>query len=177
MGTAPQHTVGGVVDDVVVDLHWPTQADEREALARDARPRLLVVERGCDPPVSWDLLEDWVRPDADAVERYVRRERLRRTWSARAPVTVDDDGLLRRGPLWVALPPGELVMVSALLRASGSMVPRRELAEAMGRSDPAESRRLDNVVRRVRQRIAPLGIAVSAVRGAGYLLELGEVPI
>lgn len=177
MRGAPQYTIGGAVGEVV-DLHWPTQADEREALARDGCPRLLIVEPGHEPPASWDRLEDWVRPDADVVERYVRRERLRRRAAARAPVSIDDDGLLHRGPLWVALPPGELVAVATLLHAAGSMVPRHQLAEAINRPDPTgTSRSVDNVVRRVRRRVAPLGLAICAVRGAGYLLELGELPL
>ena len=42
---------------------------------------------------------------------------------------------------------------------------------------PAGDRTLDNVVRRVRKRIAPLGMAVCAVRGMGFLLEIGELPL
>ena len=60
-----------------------------------------------------------MRPDADAVERYVRRERLRRRAAARAPASLDADGLLHRGALWVALPPGELAALAALLSEPG----------------------------------------------------------
>ncbi len=78
------------------------------------------------------------------------------------------------------LPPGELAALSALMSETGYMVARTDLAAALG-MDAAEvdqgTRTLDNVVRRVRKRIAPLGMAVCAVRGAGFLLEIGEMPV
>ena len=177
MSTAVRHKEA---DDQVVDVRWPDQADERERLVNEGRPRLLIVDHGHAPPTTWDTLEDWVRPDADAVELYVRRERLRRRAGALAPASIDDDGLLHRGDRWVALPPGELAALTALLSEPGYMVARNDLASALGM--PAEevgngSRTLDNVVRRVRKRIAPLGMAVCVVRGAGFLLEMGELPV
>jgi hypothetical protein len=164
----------------VVDLRWPAEADQRERLAHEGRPRLLVVDHGEAPPPCWDGLEDWVRPDADAIERYVRRERLRRRAGALAPASIDDDGLLHRGDRWVALPPGELAALTALMSEPGYMVARDDLALAIGMpadETDSRSRTLDNVVRRVRKRIAPLGMAVCVVRGAGFLLEMGELPV
>jgi hypothetical protein len=172
-GTAPDRLAFG---PAVVDLCWPEQDAEREDLARRGLPRLLIVERGCTPPWG-DAIEDWVRPDADAVERYVRREAVRRRAAARAPAALDADGLLHRGPCWVALPPGELAALTALMAEPGRLVSRADLATAIGaRSDHGGGRMLDNVVRRTRRRIAPLGMAVCAVRGAGFRLELGELP-
>jgi hypothetical protein len=167
----------GTIDDDVVDLRWPAQAAARDELARRGVPRLLIVDHGVDPPWS-DGLEDWVRPDADVVERYVRREGLRRQAAVRAPASIDGDGLLHRGSRWVALPPGELVAMTALLSEPGYLVARAELAAALqatGSLDGAWS--VDNVVKRVRKRIAPLGMAVCAVRGLGFLLEVGELPV
>jgi Transcriptional regulatory protein, C terminal len=167
-------------DDLVVDVRWPAEAARRERLARDGRPRLLVVAEGEEPPVTADPLEDWVRPSADAVERYVRLDRLRRRAAARAPASIDPDGLLHRGDRWVALAPGELAALTALMSEPGYMVARADLAAALGMdvSEDEERRRtLDNVVRRVRRRIAPLGMAVCVVRGAGFLLEIGELPV
>jgi hypothetical protein len=164
------------IDDVV-DLEWPAQAAERDALAARGLPRLLIVSYGATPPMG-DVMEDWVRPDADAVERYVRRDGLRRRAAARAPATIDDDGLLHRGERWVALPPGELAALSTLLSEPGYLVARSDLEAAIGAApSPAGDRTLDNVVRRVRKRIAPLGMAVCAVRGMGFLLEIGDLPL
>jgi Transcriptional regulatory protein, C terminal len=168
------------VDDLVIDVRWPAEAARRERLARDGRPRLLIVAEREEPPVTADPLEDWVRPSADAVERYMRRDRLRRRAAARAPATIDPDGLLHRGDRWVALAPGELAALTALMSEPGYMVARADLAAALG-MDVSEGedkpRTLDNVVRRVRKRIAPLGMAVCVVRGAGFLLEIGELPM
>jgi hypothetical protein len=164
--------------DEVTDLHWPADAARRAELAGAGRPRLLIVAEGEEPPVTSDPLEDWVRPSADAVELYVRRDRLRRRAAARAPASIDADGLLHRGDRWVALPPGELAALTALISEPGYMVARADLAAALGMAAEVdqETRTLDNVVRRVRKRIAPLGMAVCAVRGAGFLLEIGEIP-
>jgi DNA-binding response OmpR family regulator len=113
------------------------------------------------------------------VELYVRRDRLRRRAAARAPASIDADGLLHRGGRWVALPPGELAALTALMSEPGYMVARTDLAAALGMAAEVDqpTRTLDNVVRRVRKRIAPLGMAVCAVRGAGFLLEIGELPV
>lgn len=160
----------------VVDLSWPAQAAERDELVRRGVPRLLIVARGCAPPWG-DVLEDWVRPDADAVDRYARREVLRRRAAIRVPAAIDADGLLHRGPCWVALPPGELAAMTALMTVPGHLVARDDLAAAIGASTGhGGGRTLDNVVRRIRRRIAPLGMAVCVVRGAGFLLEIGELP-
>jgi hypothetical protein len=175
---AHERVVG--VTDEVTDLHWPADAPRRAELAGEGQPRLLIVAEGEEPPISADPLEDWVRPSADALEFYMRRDRLRRRAAVRAPASIDADGLLHRGDRWVALPPGELAALSALMTEPGYMVARTDLAAALG-MDAAEAdqgtRTLDNVVRRVRKRIAPLGMVVCAVRGAGFLLEIGEMPL
>jgi Transcriptional regulatory protein, C terminal len=174
---AHERVVG--VTDEVTDLHWPGDAARRAELAGEGQPRLLIVAEGEEPPITADPLEDWVRPSADALEFYMRRDRLRRRAAARAPASIDADGLLHRGDRWVALPPGELAALTALMTEPGHMVARADLADALG-MDAAEvderTRALDNVVRRVRKRIAPLGMAVCAVRGTGFLLEIGELP-
>ena len=114
----------------VTDLHWPADAARRAELAGEGRPRLLIVAEGEEPPVTSDPLEDWVRPSADALEFYMRRDRLRRRAAARAPASIDADGLLHRGDRWVALPPGELAALTALMTEPGYMVARADLAAA-----------------------------------------------
>ena len=47
---------------------WPG-AEERRVTLRDAgMPRLLLVPEDCDPPVTDDVLEDWVRTPADPAQ-------------------------------------------------------------------------------------------------------------
>jgi two-component system, OmpR family, response regulator len=165
-----------VVDDVAV-VRWPAESRRRDELARERRARLLVVAADEMPPAALDDLEDWVRASGDPVEVYVRKERLRRRQSARAPVVLDDDGLLRRGARWVALSPRELEVATVLLGRPGALVKRAELLAAVRPGASGDDRRVvDTVVHRLHRRIAPLGLTVHTVRASGYLLDVGELP-
>jgi two-component system, OmpR family, response regulator len=156
---------------------WPSETVRRDDLARLGRARLLLIEERHDPPPLRDALEDWVRAGVDPIELYVRRERLRRQQARQAPAQFDDDGLLRRGDRWVAVSPLERRLVEPLLARAGHLVPRSELLAATVPGAVADDRRrLDRIVRRVRLRLAPLGITVHAVRGSGFLLELNALP-
>lgn len=168
--------LSGGFDDVAT-LRWPADASRRRELIDQGRARLVVVAPGERPPDAPDGLEDWIRDAADPVEVFVRKERLRRRQAARAPAVLDGDGLLHRGPHWVALTPRELPAATRLLARPGALVPRAEL---LGVSYPEvvrdEHRRLDTLMRRLHRRIAPLGLAVHCVRAGGFLLEVGELP-
>jgi hypothetical protein len=179
---SPPRTYGGhAIDTTDVDdvpfVRWPAEAAYREALARAGRARLLIVAAPHDPPLGGDALEDWVREGADPVEAYSRRELLRARQAQRAPVALDDDGLVRRGHRWAAVPPVELRVLVPLLDRAGSLVTRAELLAAARPGAVADSTRtLDRVVRRVRLRLAPLGIRVHTVRATGFLLDVGMLP-
>jgi Transcriptional regulatory protein, C terminal len=175
--------LGDALDGVPL-VDWPAESARREQLAREGRARLLVVADGTDPPAVWDPLEDWVRAGVDTVEAYVRRERLRRRHAARAPAVLDDDGLVRRGSRWVALSPRERCLASTLLARPGTLVGRAALLAAVCpdvdvRAEVEGDRRrlLDTLVRRVRLRIAPLGMTIHTVRGQGFVLEMGDLPV
>ena len=158
-------------------VSWPSEAGRRDDLAQRGRARLLVVEERHDPPQTWDALEDWVRTGVDPVEVYVRRERLRRQQAQRAPAVLDEDGLLRRGDRWVAVSPVERRMLEPLLARAGGPVSRGELLAAVLPGAVTDDRRaLDRIVRRVRLRVAPLGVTVLVVRGFGFVLETGLLP-
>jgi hypothetical protein len=164
------------MDEIAV-VHWPAEARRRDELCRHGRARLLVVTDGDVPPPAPDPLEDWVRPGTDPVEVFVRKERLRRRQADRAPAVLDGDGLLRRGRAWVALSRRELEVATVLLDRAGTMVPRAELlARVRPGLEVDEHRVLDTVVRRLNARVAPLGLHVHAVRAAGFLLDMGELP-
>jgi len=168
--------VEGTELDVPV-VSWPSEAGRRDSLALQGRARLLVVEDGHDPPTVWDALEDWVRAGIDPIEVFVRRERLRRYQAQRAPAVLDEDGLLRRGDRWVAVSPAERRLLEPLLARAGAPVRRAELLAAVAPGVLVDdSRALDRMVRRVRLRVAPLGVTVPVVRGFGYVLETGLLP-
>ncbi|HZM42575.1 MAG TPA: winged helix-turn-helix domain-containing protein [Acidimicrobiales bacterium] len=167
----------GATDLDVAVVSWPSEAGRRDSLARQGRARLLVVEDGHDPPPAWDVLEDWVRAGDDPIEVFVRRERLRHHQAQRAPAVLDEDGLLRRGDRWVAVSPAERRLLEPLLARAGAPVGRAELLEAVAPGVIVDDRRaLDRMVRRVRLRVAPLGVTVPVVRGFGYVLETALLP-
>ncbi len=168
---------GGDSGTDVAVVQWPAEAERRDELAGRGLARLLVVADGAVPPLGANALEDWVRADVDPVEMYVRTERLRRRQAAREPAVLDGDGVLRRGPWWVALSPREVEVATVLLARPGVLVGRAELEEAVSSPASEDLRRLvDAAVRRFHRRVAPLGLRVHTVRSAGFLLEMGELP-
>ena len=81
-------------DAPIALLRWPADADRRD-LAAGHRPRLLLLEPDADPPMTWDVLEDWVRP-AD-LSRSKRIATLMRRLPSARPDLLDGDGVLRAG--------------------------------------------------------------------------------
>jgi hypothetical protein len=162
-------------------VRWPAETERREALRLAGEPRLLLVERGA-PPVPVDHREDWIRLPADDVDLRVRVEALRRRLggeSAGAP-HLDDDGVLRVGERWVALPPVEARLARVLVDRFGAVVSRDGLTRAGWPGGSSSRNALDVHVLRLRRRLAPLGLAIRTVRSRGYLLERadgnGQVP-
>jgi DNA-binding winged helix-turn-helix (wHTH) protein len=162
-----------VLTDVAV-LRWPMEADRRTRLVADAVPRLLVLDLDARPPLPEDCLVDWVAAAASETEVRARVAGLgarRRLLDAADPPHLDPDGVLRMAGRWVALPPVEARLTSALLGRFGAVVSRESLASA-GWPDGAPGRNaLDVHVLRLRRRIAPLGLIIQTVRARGYLLE------
>lgn len=157
----------------VVLVRWPADELTRARLQAEGVPRLLLVEADIRPPAVGDELEDWIRVPADEVDLHARVEALERRRQAQdtGVPELDGDGVLRRGPSWVSLPPVEARITSALLDRFGAVVSRDSLARA-GWPDSAPGRNaLDVHVLRLRRRLSPLGLAIRTVRARGYLLE------
>lgn len=162
----------------VVLVRWPDERDRREELRRSGRPRLLLLDDGSPAPTTVDALEDWIRLPADEadVRARVQALELRAIGGGAAPdvPSLDEDGVLRQGGQWVALPPVEARLTDALLDRWGAVVSRDALARA-GWPDGSPGRNaLDVHVLRLRRRLEPLGLAIRTVRSRGYVLEASD---
>lgn len=153
-------------------VRWPAERDRRETLRRAGEPRLLLVEQGA-PPLPSDHREDWIRLPADDVDLRARVEALRLRLDTGSPARpeLDDDGVLRMGDKWVALPPVEARIAAVLVGRFGAVVSRSMLTTAGWPSGAPGRNALDVHVLRLRRRLAPLELAIRTVRSRGYLLE------
>ena len=155
-------------------LHWPADADRREQLRREGRPRLLLLGAGDLPPGLAEL-EDWVRLPADERDVSARIQRLAQQASAKldiqpGDVTVDDDGLVRWDGRCVATPPIETELVRRLAATPNRLVLREELIALVWGGQRRESHSLDSRIFTLRSRLQPLGLAVHTIRGRGFVL-------
>jgi two-component system OmpR family response regulator len=158
--------------DVVI-VRWPAEAGRRAQLVARQVPRLLLLEDGDVPPLSGDCLEDWMRVPANELDLRARISALvaRAEQHVSMAPSLDGDGVLRFGGMWVPLPPVEARLTTALLDRFGAVVSREMLSRA-GWPDGAPGRNaLDVHMLRLRRRIQDLGLVIRTVRSRGYLLE------
>lgn len=158
----------------VIALSWPLEEERRRVLAEAGVPRLLVIGQEQLPPVLESPLEDWIRVPASEVDRAARVEMLRRRAAGaddRDHPTIDDDGLVRVGREWVAVPPVEASLARTLIERFGAVVSRDELASAAWPAGVGERNVLDVRILRLRRRFDRIGLAIRTVRSRGYLLE------
>jgi hypothetical protein len=160
--------VEGLTAGVAV-LPWPDGEERRQLLHRLRRPRLLLIAPGQAIPIIVDRLEDWAFTTAASTELEVRVEAL--AARARLPVDArpyfDESDLLRFDGRWVAVPPAEYRILRLLVDRFEECVPRLAL-EAHALTPGACS--LNSTVKRLRDRLAPLGLTIGTVHGRGYAL-------
>jgi hypothetical protein len=150
---------------------WPSAEDRRHTLRDAGLPRLLLVPEDCDPPVTDDVLEDWVRTPADPREVQARVSTLRLRATRGLHPRLDDNGRLYVGTQWVALSPIECRLIGALLERFGSVVSRATLTRAGWPSGEPSRNQLDVHVLRLRRRVEPLGLSLRTLRARGYSLD------
>ena len=156
----------------VVLLRWPAEDDQRPLLEQLGTARLLLVAPDTVPPADVGVLEDWVRPSADALEVQVRLSTLELRARALGDLpTVDDDGVLRHHDRWVALGPIEATLVRLLLDRFEQVVGRTELAKAGWPGLAPTRSAIDIQILRVRRHLEHFGLRVHTVRGQGWVLE------
>jgi DNA-binding winged helix-turn-helix (wHTH) protein len=85
-------------------------------------------------------------------------------------VWIDEDGLLHRGRSWVALPDLEWRLMGPLVERMGRLVRREDLTAAGWPGRIVAGTVLNVRMNSLRRRLAPLGLAITTVRGRGYVL-------
>ncbi|HEX8779622.1 MAG TPA: winged helix-turn-helix domain-containing protein [Nocardioides sp.] len=170
-----QNPEAALATDVAL-IHWPAEADRREALGAAGQPRLLLIGPDEPPPLVHDDLEDWIRTPADPIEVEARVATLAgRAAVATTPApTVDTDGIVRWRGKWVSVPPIEARIMSALIDQCGEVAHRSDLIAAAWPRGVESDRVLDSRIKLLRRRLAPLGLYVRTVRGLGFLLDVGD---
>ena len=165
----------GATKDVVI-LHWPEQADRIDELERLGIPRLLLVEPGSDPPMSTSCIEDWLRMPVDDASLRARLVALA-AHARRHPMvpSLDEHGQLSHRGETVFLSVTDQRIAEVLVEHFGQVVSEETLLER-ARPDNRNDQTLRVNVSRLRRRVAPIGLAITCVRGHGYLMqqEIGQ---
>ncbi len=163
-----------VSQDVKI-ARWPLEREKVDLYRKLGIPRVLILDHGEKAPPHWDAYEDWVRapfPEDDLRKRIrVVQERVRAEQEPR----LGEDGLLHYRSQSVALSAVQSRIVECLIRNPGALVPRADLIACLSEEPSTPTRNaLDLHVTRIRRKLAPLGLAVKAVRGRGYRLHASE---
>lgn len=162
-------------------VEWPGDEDRLSEVRRTEVPRLILVPAGVAPPLSTDVLEDWVRLPADDEDIQSRlrvlADRAVGLEDAKIP-ELDENGLLRANGQWVSLPPVEHRLMAVMIERYRAVVSRDSLAKAGWPNGMPGRNVLDVHIVRLRRRLIPLGLSIQTVRSRGYLLEEahGEAP-
>lgn len=162
----------GSNDVMVAILNWPEDQRRVAELVLAGKPRLLLVAADASPPDDWDGLTDWIRLPADYEDIRLRAAVLQRRVQRRPHPRLDDFGVVWRGDLWVALSPLEARLLTPLLERPCSVFSRRRLARDVWPDGVSTDRVVDSYVKRLRQRIPPLGLEIHTVRQRGYFLAV-----
>jgi hypothetical protein len=161
---------GRIMPDVVV-VCWPQERAEVDRLARARIPRLLLVEPGCPPPVTEDVLEDWVRLPLDDAELKARLATLRRRAEMLLAVPqLDRHGRLLFGEQWIELTPIEERLLARLVHHFDDVVGGVELLSAGWPDHQPTANAVRVTMHRLRRRLRPLALELRRV-GDGWLLH------
>ena len=153
-------------------VRWPNDGSRLDRARRVGAPRLLLVEDGEVPPVTFDPLEDWIRVPAEPADVRARVEVL--TMRARAGASQPrlEDRVLRHREQTIVLSEVEALLMAVLLDGLGAVVTRAELVAGAWPDGVSGRNTVDVAVGRLRRRLEPVGFRLRTVRSRGYLLEL-----
>jgi hypothetical protein len=160
-----------IVVDVPV-LRWPRHAATRTEVARRGGPCLLVVAATEPPPPHWSEFEDWVREPLRQAEVLLRAGTVARRADALNVPGLDSVGHLCFRGRTVPLSGSQALLVARLLERLGAVVPDDEIVALLGAGHAStHGEALKTSLRRIRDALAPVGLRVTRVRGAGYLVD------
>ena len=92
-------------------------------------------------------------------------------------VVLDEDGLLRRGGRWVAIPAGMVLVVQLLLEQLGAAVDVEQVIAAhVACGGTAHRKAVRTALARLRSRIAPLGLELESIGQRAVSLRLASRP-
>ena len=83
---------------------------------------------------------------------------------------LDEDGLLRVGTHWVAIPDAQIPVVTLLVNRHGRLVRKEGLIAYVGAGNSGHDASIRSLVARVARRVARLGLQLHTVRGRGVML-------
>jgi hypothetical protein len=164
--------------DIGVDVplvRWPDPVGTRQRLARAGTPCLLVVAPAERAPTRWSEVEDWVRQSAPRAEFLTRATTVARRADLLARPCFERGNVVTFRGRTVTVPRTQTALVAALVARFGTTVGDaevRSLCEQGGVSSHSEA--VKTALRRLTTTLAPLGLRLTRVRAAGYVLDRRE---
>jgi hypothetical protein len=156
-------------------LRWPEAADARASHARAGTACLLLVGATTRAPARWSELEDWVRETAPRSEFVTRATTVARRADRLQRPRLDHARVVRFRGRTVVVPESQVELVALLVERFGETVADGEirvLCDEGGASTHCEA--VKTAMRRLKDTLAPLGLHLARVRGAGYLLDRSD---
>ena len=168
----PDDDVGTMVSGVAT-VRWPAEGAAPGRAGRGGDPPAGPRRLGAEPPAPLDAVEDWMWEWADdgrapGPGRHRARPLARRR---RGPAPrADADGRIHVGDRSATLAPRVAAVARVLVARFDEVVARDELVAAAWPDRSVGDGAVPLVLHRLRQRVAPLGLAVTSVRGRGVAL-------
>jgi hypothetical protein len=156
-------------------VRWPDGTPVRERHGLAGGPCLLVVGATDRAPSCWSELEDWVRETAPRGEFITRAVTLARRADLLQRPRLEHTRVVRFRNRTVVVPETQAQLVGLLVARFGETVADAEiraLCDVGGVSTHSEA--MKTALRRLKEALAPLGLHLARVRGAGYLLDRAD---
>lgn len=158
--------------DSVRIIEWPSEGNALEELAAARTPRLLVVDRGSEPPTSPDCFQDWMWRTGDEAEmrQRVNQLSLRALTHGQARPHLDSLGLLHVGLRSVHLPPKEQALTAVLLQRFNEEVSVEQLIQAAWPEGIRRPTVLAMRISALRSRLRAVGLEIRGSSTRGYVM-------